>query len=102
MKLKELRKNKKMTQEEVSKYLNIARSTYNGYEQNISEPTIETLSKLADLYEVSLDQLVGREFKDDIGYLTFDQKNIVMVIKKLNEKNLSTLLGTALRLLNEQ
>ena len=102
MKLKELRKNKKMTQEEVSKYLNIARSTYNGYEQNISEPTIETLSKLADLYEVSLDQLVGREYKDDIGYLTFDQKNIVMVIKKLNEKNLSTLLGTALRLLNEQ
>ena len=102
MNLKELRQKKKLTQVEMGKILNITGPTYNGYETGKYEPTIETLCKLADYFEVSLDYLIGREYKDDIGYLTFNQKNIVMVIKKLNEKNLSTLLGTALRLLNEQ
>ena len=60
------------------------------------------LIKLADYYNVSIDNLIGRDYKNEIGYLTEYQKNVVFVIKQLNEKNLSELLGTALRLLNEQ
>ena len=44
----------------ISKILNISQVSYGRYELGISEPTIESLIKLADFYNVSLDYLVGR------------------------------------------
>lgn len=102
MNLKKLRNEKKLTQSEIGKILNVTGPTYNGYETEKYEPTIETLCKLADYYNVTLDYLVGREFKDDIGYLTPDQKNVIYAIKQLNEKNLAYILGQTLKLINEQ
>ena len=102
MRLKELRKQKNKNQEDIANYLNISTTGYNYYEKEKREPSIETLCKLADFYNISLDYLVGREFRDDIGYLTNDQKNVVYVIKQLNEKNLAFILGQSLKLLNEQ
>ena len=102
MRLKELRKNKKLTQEEVGNMIHVNKMTYNGYENENREPSIETLCKLADLYNVSLDYLVGRVYNNEIGYLTEEQKNVVYVLKKLNDKNLNEILSNALRLLDNQ
>lgn len=102
MEIKNLRIKNNKKPEDLAKMLCISQQAYYKYEKEINEPNIENLCKLADLYNVSLDYLVGREFKDDIGYLTSDQKNVLYVIKQLNEKNLATILGQSLRLLNEQ
>lgn len=102
MRLKELRKEKNLTQSEIANKLFITQNGYSSYENERTEPSVETLCKLADFYNVSLDYLVGREYSNDIGYLTSDQKNVVYVIKQLNEKNLAYILGQSLRLLNEQ
>ena len=87
MRLKELRKQNNKTQEDISKHLNVARSTYNGYEQGFSEPSIETLCKLADFYNITLDYLVCREFNNDLGYLDKLELNILKITKKLNQTN---------------
>lgn len=58
--LKEKRKLKKYTQEEISKKLGISRSAYAYYETGRNEPDLETLKKLADIFETSIDYLVGR------------------------------------------
>lgn len=102
MRLLELRKQNKITQQELANKLFLTQNGYASYEIGRTEPNIETLCKLADFYNVTLDYLVGRDFKDDIGYLNQDQKNVVFVIKQLNEKNLDFILGQSLRLLNEQ
>lgn len=102
MELIKLRKERKLTQEEVAKYLNMTQSTYQHYETERAEPSVDTLCKLADLYGVTLDYLVGREYFNDIGYLTNDQKNVVFVLKKLNDKNLNKILSEALKMLDEQ
>lgn len=60
IKLKELRKHNKLTQQEVSEKLNIAQTTYAGYETGKHEPNIETLKKLAELYKISVDYIIGR------------------------------------------
>lgn len=88
MKLKELRKHKKLSQEQVANMLNVTQRTYGGYELETSEPTINTLCKLADYYDVSLDYLVGRERNNEIGFLNEQQKNAVQLIRQLNEINL--------------
>ena len=102
MNIKKLRTKSNTKPDFIAKLLCISPQAYYKYENETNEPNIENLIKLADYYNVTLDYLIGREFRNDIGYLTNDQKNVVLVIKKLNEKNLSTILGTALRLLNEQ
>ena len=56
-----LRKAKKLTQEDVARYLNISRQAYCRYENDQREPSLDTLCKLADFYEESTDSLLGIE-----------------------------------------
>jgi transcriptional regulator with XRE-family HTH domain len=58
--LKTLRKEKKLSQTEISKIIGIAQTTYAGYENNKHEPDLRTLKKIADYYRVSVDYLIGR------------------------------------------
>ncbi|WP_339182815.1 helix-turn-helix transcriptional regulator [Paenibacillus sp. FSL R5-0701] len=58
--LLELRKERRLTQQEISKSLKMARTTYSGYENGSREPDNETLNKIADFLEVSVDYLLGR------------------------------------------
>jgi hypothetical protein len=59
--LKELRKKRGYTQSELAKYMNMRQGSYTKWETGMTEPRIENLIKLADLLEVSLDWLFGRE-----------------------------------------
>ena len=58
-KLKKARKDTGFTQIEVCKELNIPQSTLANYETGRTQPDLETLAKLADFYEVSIDWLLG-------------------------------------------
>lgn len=57
--LKILRKRDRMTQAEVAIRLGVDRSTYAKYETGQSEPNFEMITKLATLYGVSVDFLIG-------------------------------------------
>jgi transcriptional regulator with XRE-family HTH domain len=56
--LTRLRKSKNRTQDDVAFAIGLKRSTYSGYENEISVPTIEVIMKLADYFEISIDNLV--------------------------------------------
>ncbi len=58
--LKECRKEKGYTQMQVSIYCNITEKAYQNYELMTREPKLEILIRIADLFEVSIDYLVGR------------------------------------------
>ena len=58
--LKELRKEKGYTQNQVAIYCDITEKAYQNYELKTREPKIEILIRIADFFEVSLDYLVGR------------------------------------------
>lgn len=55
--LKILRNELELTQEEVAKELNVSRQTYANWEINRSEPSIEMLLSLSTFYKVSIDFL---------------------------------------------
>lgn len=59
-KLRQLRKDKKITQKELSNILGIAQTTYAGYETGRYEPDFKTLIVIADYFMVSIDYLLGR------------------------------------------
>ena len=61
--LKELRIQNGFTQKEIAKELGVHFSNYQKYENATCEPKLESLIKLADLFDVTLDELMGRNRK---------------------------------------
>ena len=59
--LKELRKEKRLTQQKVADSLNISQPNYRRWESGERRPSVETLLMLADYFDVSIDYLVGRK-----------------------------------------
>lgn len=58
--LKEERKKRGLTQQQVAEHLNITRASYTLYETGKNTPTTDSIIKLANLYKVSTDYLLGR------------------------------------------
>lgn len=105
--LKRLRNNKDISQEQLAIKINVAPSTVGMYEQNRRQPDFETLTKIADVFNVSTDYLLGRtdtpkkdildqpiqiaaSMKDktaDLSNLSEHDKNVVrQIIESLNKK----------------
>jgi transcriptional regulator with XRE-family HTH domain len=57
--LRLLRKVNRLTMEEVGKRLGIAKSSYAGYESESRMPPLDKLQKLAQMYDVSTDYILG-------------------------------------------
>jgi transcriptional regulator with XRE-family HTH domain len=54
-----LRIDRGLTQKQVAEYLNIKQNTYSQYEIGVLNYPLETMGRLADLYGVSVDYLLG-------------------------------------------
>ena len=62
-KIKAQRELSNWTQQELANRLDVSCSTIGKYETNDRKPDIEMLIKLANIFDISLDELVGREYK---------------------------------------
>lgn len=56
--LKMLREEKRLTQKQVADELGFESATISKYEKDMREPNIESLVKLANLFNISLDELL--------------------------------------------
>lgn len=59
--LQSLRKQKGLTQGEISEIIGVKLSTYQKYERDVIFPPYDTLCRIADFYGVTTDYLLGRE-----------------------------------------
>lgn len=62
-KLKNLRKERKMTQGNLAQIFHISQTSVSKYETGESVPDLEMVVKMADFFGVSLDEFVVREAK---------------------------------------
>lgn len=79
-KIKLYRENKKMTQGEIADVLGVKPATISKYEAGTLEPNIESLKKLAELFKVSVDELIKEDkfdvLKINILEILREQKNM--------------------------
>ena len=59
--IRRLRKERNLTQEELAERLGVTYQAISKWENNMAVPDLDKLIKLSDIFEVSLDELVGRE-----------------------------------------
>lgn len=85
--LKQLRSERNLTQTDLANVLNIAKTTVAAYEQGKSEPSIDTLIKIADYFNVSIDYLSGKSDVKNIKYAAINEElglsdNAIQNLKK--------------------
>lgn len=97
MQLKEFRKSRKLTQQNVADFLGIPCKTYQNYEREVREADSGVLCKLADLYGVSLDALFGRqaEAPKDSMELSADEKQLVSLYRQMSDEDKDTFMSNA-------
>lgn len=61
MKLKELREENSISQQEIATFLNIRQNTYSQYETGKRQLPIDVLIKLAKFYKTTTDYILGLE-----------------------------------------
>ncbi|HDR4901578.1 helix-turn-helix transcriptional regulator [Bacillus thuringiensis] len=73
--IRDLRKQKGITQKELAHSLQLSESTIGMYERNERQPDYNTLIRIADYFNVSTDFLLGRDFnvKEDRNNKELDQ-----------------------------
>lgn len=59
MRLKELRTNRKITQQQLVDIINVSKVSISAYEHNSRKPTTETLKDIANYFGVTTDYLLG-------------------------------------------
>ena len=65
--IREIREDRDLRQKDIAKVLNVSQNTYSQYENGIIPLTAETLVKLSDYYNVSIDFLLDRTDKQSIN-----------------------------------
>ena len=83
-KIKLYRENRKMTQNEVADILGVSSATISKYESGALEPNIESLKRLSELFEISIDELLNDEEKKfDISKI-----NVLNILREQKEMKL--------------
>lgn len=102
--LQKIRTSNNLKTKDVSDKLNIGLRTYQNYESGKTQPPLETLIKLADYFNCSIDYLLGHETKDLIyvNNLTSQQKKMIEEIKQMSDSELYILEGVLIRLREER
>ena len=118
--LKKIRKQYKMTQEEIAKLLGIGRSGYTYYETGKTVPSIEVLQKLSAIYSTSIDAIVGntnnvsfdKRYSEDIlsvsegntdplMYMKKDEQALIMAFRLLSAEDKDKLKSVAMDMLTD-
>ena len=61
-KIKLIRKSKNLTQNELGKLLNVSFQAVSKWEKNLSQPDIETIKKICEIFEINVDDFLKDNF----------------------------------------
>lgn len=85
--LKDLRKKKGYSQEEAAARLNVVRQTVSKWEKGLSVPDADALIRLAELYEVTVGELLGAPPEpDQTAAHAPDMREIAEQLSRINEQ----------------
>ena len=118
--LKKIRKQYKMTQEDVAKLLGISRSGYTYYETGKTVPSVEVLQKLSAIYNTTIDVIVGNPIRpntdsryfsdilsvsegnaDPLIYMKKGEQALIMAFRLLSEEEKAKLQTLVMDMLKE-
>lgn len=97
------------TQQQVADMLNLNRTTYTKYETGVSEPSIEIMKKIANIFGVDVNALLGIEpfekaladFEMPIYSLTKDEQDLVGIYRLLSVEEKQRVMELLVKIKND-
>lgn len=84
-KLKELLQGAEMSQRKLAEKIGVSSALMSYYMKGEKSPTMSTIIKIADFFNISMDELVGRKITNsDTGLLLDEEKKLIQSFRKLN------------------
>lgn len=96
--MKEARKKSGLTQAQAAQASGIPLGTLRRWEQGVNQPDIDSMILLANLYGVSVDELLGSKFytaESKSDALTTDEHELLGIYRRLDDAKRDALLGVA-------
>ena len=84
--IKEFRQQAGMKQQELADVLSVKQTTVSGWEVGRREPDFDSLKRMADIFDCSIDELLGQKEKPVVKDDGLNQK-----LEKLSDRNLQRL-----------
>ena len=92
IRLFELRMEQGFSQREIAKMLNVSQGTYNNWENEKTQPSIEDLIEISRIFKVSVDYLIGNQVVEEAGLQEESTlRKVYRSIQKLDKESLSAL-----------
>lgn len=85
MKIKLLRLQEGISQQDFAKKINIPRTKYARYESGETKIPLDVLTNIANYFDVSLDYLCDRQWNNQVGYIPEERKDFIQTIINLDE-----------------
>lgn len=82
--IKSLREERKITQQELARYLGVSQKTISNYENGERSPDPNTLRKIADYFDVTVDYLLGRSNHRQLTRK--DERDIEKIIEETRQR----------------
>lgn len=92
-----LRADKGWSQTELAEASGVSRVMIGKYERGDASPSIEAAKKIADAFEVSLDQLVGEGINVDFDKQTLNRLKDIVLLDEKKKHTLFDLIDTYIR-----
>ena len=89
--LKMLRNKKGISQQKLADTVGVTQQTINRYENNDTEPDIDTLIKFAEYFETSVDFLIGYTEPVSSSELNKDESNLINSYRQLSKRQKSSI-----------
>lgn len=87
--VRELRKRKNLTQEEIGKIINVTKVSISCYENETRSPDLETFENLVNALDTTPDYLLGRDkqvvAEGETSYKVYMIKEDIDIIKEINK-----------------
>lgn len=90
LKIKELREEMQLTQAQLADKISNMQRNISNWENGVSQPDLDTVVALADVFDVSLDELFGREYTGASLFETSDAR-LIRAVRRLSPEQKAAL-----------
>ena len=99
-KLKEIRKRERYTQENIAEFADISKSHYSHIEKGTTKPSLNTLIRIVNVLNVSMDEVLDIELNKKSLYITLEE--IDKIFRNCNMKQRNLLINNMIYLQNNK